>query len=32
MTWGLSDRSTSGSRWSAIRAFSRVNDGLMFLV
>lgn len=32
MISGLSDKSTSGSRWSVIRAFSRVNDGLMFLV
>lgn len=29
---GLSDRRRRGSRWRAIRAFSRVNDGLIFLM
>lgn len=32
MILGLSDSSSRGIRWSIIRAFSRVNEGLMFLI
>lgn len=29
---GLSERSSKGNKWRAIREFSRVKDGLMFLM
>lgn len=32
MILGLSERSRRGSKWRTIREFSRVNDGLIFLM
>lgn len=32
MILGFSDRRSKGSKWRAIRAFSRVKDGLIFLI